>query len=144
MLKARARRTRQLSKLQLVPGRAAMQAAGQLVADKTRERTRRGRDASGRAFTPYAATGKKAGQTVDLTESGQMLDDYGPRNVTDRSVGLGFATSRSEYLATVHTEGRGSMPVRDFLGVPPTWRKQVQSVLAQGVRRVLASLRLSR
>lgn len=133
----RATRNFSLKGMQFVPGRTHMQKVGDQLAARTVARTMAGRDENGHPFKPYAVDGPKAGQRVDLTETGEMLADYGPLVVTERYVGLGFATERSRKLADIHNKGKGHMPVRRFTGVPAAWVTEVRALLSQGVSRAL-------
>lgn len=104
-----------------VPGKVAMKKLGERIADHIRKRTRSGRDERGRPFKPYSAAyaKRKGSAKVDLTLSGDMLDDIQPLNVTDKSVRVG---NKSDKLAdrAAYNEKRDSptsKSARHFMGV---------------------------
>lgn len=122
----RLRRNFSFEKALVPPGKAAMRQAGLEVRDRIVTRTQSGLDENRRKFTPYPHS--KA--TVDLTDTGQMLEqDFQPVEVTDRSVGLGFRTVRSEQIADAHINGKGRLPPRRFLGVPQSWLRDIKTIL---------------
>lgn len=131
MSRLRYRRNFSFASLNLAPGRAAMQAAGQHLAARTVARTQSGLDEDNRKFAPYSRRSKG---TVDLTDTGQMLNDYQPVAITDRTVGLGFRTIRSECIADAHQSGKGTLPVRRFTGIPKAWVQAVRALLAAALR----------
>lgn len=121
----RIRRNFRFKDIKTSPGRYAMQQVGTILAARTVARTRRGLDENNQSFAPYA----DGSSPVTLLDTGQMLRDYGPVEVTDKRVVLGFRTSRSEEIAVYHDRGTRRMPARPFLGVPRAWVQEARNIL---------------
>jgi len=89
------------------------------------DRTRHGKDAHGKSFTPYSKKYKKSG-TVNLTKSGYMLDSITvePHDDYVRVYIPGTEGDKNFDIALVHNEGgksgRGKgfrMPKREYFGI---------------------------
>jgi hypothetical protein len=97
----------------------------------TRTVTVQGRDTRGRFGPGHRETknfsrrrkrnGQPYGTVVDLTDSGDMLDQMAPFQQTDRSVRVGWRSTKLKNRATYHERGAGHLPVRRFLAVPRSW-----------------------
>ena len=81
------------------------------TAQKIRDRTRRGRDVHGRPFQKMAS-----GQRADLRDSGDMIDSFRPRKVTDRGFTLAPSRGRESHKALLHQAGI-KRPKRQWVGV---------------------------
>lgn len=123
-----------------------------------KRRTRYGNvDRYGVGFRAYSPNYKKVGKSVDLTDTGEMLDslavvtsqgsvvDTSGRGSTLRStttgrfekiddvrIGIGFSNPLMAQRASYHTTPRGKMPKRDFGGLEEIW---VQEELENSIRR---------
>lgn len=113
--------------------RATMQRVGEEMADHVRARTQGGRDAAGHSFVRYSPRGPKAGQSVDLTESGDMLANLDPVRVSERSVTIGFSDPKQDAKARAHNYGRG-VPRRRFMGVGRDALTRIIAIVRKGVR----------
>lgn len=89
-----------------------MREAGRRIADDIKAQTARGVDADGRVFAKT-----NDGSVPDLSESGQMIDDFGVLSADETGVRVGFRTERSARIAAFHEEGTSRMPRRSFVGV---------------------------
>ena len=89
------RRNFSLANLQIVT-RAQMQEIGLLLRERIVRRTMAGQDAEGQPFAAYSPDyAKRKGEAlgtdaVNLSVSGEMLNNLAVVDVTDRSVTLGF------------------------------------------------------
>ena len=101
-----------------VAGGQFIREAGEAAVSLVKERTRKGIDASGTPFVPYSAKyrEKKGGGVVDLSDSGQMLNDvhFEAKGPLMGTVTVGGSSAER---VTVHVSGKGAQPKRDFISI---------------------------
>lgn len=110
-----------------------MKEVGNRIAVRVVNRTLSGLDEDGAPFAPYKAHkgkgrwGKGPSDPVTLHDTGAMLANLGPVDVTQRSVRIGFSDPAQEAKARAHDSGvpRRGLPQRRFLGVPEDWVKEI-------------------
>ncbi len=89
------------------------------IKEKIVSRTQTGKDLHGKAFKPYTlkyAT-KEGKTTVNLTNSGVMLNAISQKALSNDTAKIFFMTNESAELAKIHNDGEGNMPQRRFFGV---------------------------
>ena len=107
-----------------------------LLRERIIRRTLSGRDESGAAFRRYSPTYKKQG-TVNLQDTGQMLQGITPTRVQERRGELGFKGGGALQKATWHhVTGAGrSRVIRRFFGITredeDTAFKRVEAFIAR-------------
>jgi hypothetical protein len=111
--------------------------AGTKIVRYVIQRTRAGKDADGRPFTPYSAAYAKrkgvAPTDVDLTSRGRgphMLDNLAVVEVSDANVVVGFPNpamdERADYVATGRTP-------RPFMALDDRFLDEIVSYIADGI-----------
>lgn len=134
---------------------------GQAGVEHIRQRTRRGYDRRGTNFIPYSERYKKAGQPVDLHDTGAMLGNLqvleggrstvdtglgggqirGPvrgqtQSIRDVNVQIGFTDPDQAIKAYAHVSGdygRGPKKVRDFMGLEDLWVQEEVDRVVRGL-----------
>jgi hypothetical protein len=111
-----------------------------------RERTAKGLDQHEKSFTAYQSESHKAArrrkglpELVNLRFGGKMLGDLRAvrRGRGDKHPAVRFHGAKTGYIAGVHQEGRGGMPVRQFLGFERGTKSyaQVKMTAVEALRR---------
>jgi hypothetical protein len=120
--------------------RSTMREVGNTIAVRIVNRTLSGKDENNRRFIPYSERYRRRKKTygrtdvVDLHESGDMLNDLGPTEVTDAKVRVGFTDPDMEYLAKCHDQGRGNNPERRFMGIPEAWVRDIVAMIKERIK----------
>jgi hypothetical protein len=106
--------------------------AGRWLAVKLIRRTQDGYDEQNRKFKPYSpgyAKWKNVPRSaVDLTLSGDMLNDFDVLWASRTRVRIGFSSARMSQRA-LENEQRG----RFFLGIPDSWLREIKGRIAKGI-----------
>lgn len=127
-------------RLRVSPGAQAMRTEGLKLIVRILNRTASGRDENNRRFEPYSPAylkrfgGLKPGGVVDLNLSGDMLRALDVLEASETKIRIGFSNADAEVLAGYHDRGAGRLPVRQFLGIPPSWLDDLVRRLRQSVR----------
>lgn len=110
-------------------GETTMREIGNRIAVKVVQRTMSGRDETGAAFAPYKTTPRfKYGKgAVDLYDSGRMLNDFNPVEVTSHRVRVGFNSARSREIAGYHMTGTWKMAQRRLIGMNREWLADIKA-----------------
>lgn len=103
------------------PGADVMRKVGDAVLPKIIARTQSGLDENRRRFAPYAKDSKKAGKTVDLTETFDMLSQMTVVKATPKTVRLGWKSRKLGTRAGFLHGGTENMPARPFVGITTQW-----------------------
>lgn len=132
-VRLRGRRTLELT----LPNARVMAAEARSLTDRIVARTRSGRDEQNRKFRPYTyryalRKGVSPG-AVDLTLTGDMLDNLSPIKVARNGFTIGFL---SRFAALKAAWNETKYPQRRFMGIPPTWLNDL-------VRRLRKEIRLT-
>jgi hypothetical protein len=102
---------------------------GNRVIDEIKSRTLRGRDKNNNSFVPntYSKSYQeshefrvfgKSRSPVNLRLSGEMQASISVVDTSSSGVTIGFVSREQEQKARGHIMGSGSLPVRDFWGIP--------------------------
>ncbi len=113
---------------------------GKRFVERVRERTADNVDKDGKSFAKYSKSyiestafelyAKSRGD-VNMTLSGEMLASMDVARVTARGFQVAFSSRTQNNKAHGHINGGGSLPVRDFFGLPV---KEQVSILKEVVR----------
>lgn len=89
-------------------------AAGAFAIDRILKRTRSGKDVNDNLFAPYSsAYRRKKGGTVNLSNSGAMLESLGYQ----ANSSIEATVTCSSEIAQYHEDGTTKMPQRQFVGL---------------------------
>ncbi len=107
------------------------------------QRTLKGKDYRGRPFTAYSkkyearkkARGGEFFSGVNLHDKGFMFGSLKPK-ATPRNVTLFFSKTSEAKKATIHKEGLGPMPRREFFDLSPMERQKLGQLAAKRLRRI--------
>lgn len=96
------------------------------VIDEILTRTESGKDKDGVRFTPYSKAYKESrdfkifgkSSKVNLRLSGEMHASVGILGTSSNTVTIAIPGGEQEKKARGHINGSGSLPVRDFWGIP--------------------------